>query len=307
MKSLAASSLSAGLASTELLADAKFDGEAFAMKFAPHFGMAKPIAGEDPISELNYMYDRGFRAWEDNGMPAREKSLQNRIAKEMSRLEMQMGVFVAHKDFANPLLAGNRWAENHRKRDPEAVRALLKADMEMTVELAKRVNAKWVTVVPGTEDPSLEYHYQFQNVVDNLKFCAEMLEPHGVIMVLEPLNHMNHPGLFLKHMPQAYAVCKAVGSPSCKILDDLYHQQISEGNLIPNIDRCWDEIAYFQAGDNPGRNEPTTGEINYGSVFRHIRHKGYEGIIGMEHGVSIKGPRGVEALINAYRSVDAKD
>ena len=111
-------------------------------------------------------------------------------------------------------------------------------------------------------------------------------------MVLEPLNPWrDHPGLFLTKVPQAYMICQAVGSPSCKILFDIYHQQITEGNLIPNIDRAWDEIAYFQMGDNPGRKEPTTGEINYKNVFQHIHGKGYTGVMGMEHGNSKPGDR----------------
>ena len=96
----------------------------------------------------------------------------------------------------------------------------------------------------------------------------------------------------------------AVDSPACKILDNLYHQQITEGNLIPNIDAAWTEIAYFQIGDNPGRKEPTTGEINFANIFRHVREKGYTGILGMEHGNSQPGREGEAAVINAYRLVD---
>jgi hydroxypyruvate isomerase len=123
-------------------------------------------------------------------------------------------------------------------------------------------------------------------------------------MVLEPLNPRDHPGLVLTKIPQAYQICRSVGSPSCKILNDLYHQQITEGNLIPNIDRAWDEIAYFQVGDNPGRKEPTTGEINYRNVFRHIHDKGFDGIVGMEHGLSRDGKEGEVALIDAYVACD---
>ena len=124
-------------------------------------------------------------------------------------------------------------------------------------------------------------------------------------MVLEPLNtKQNHPGVFLSGSPQAYLLCKAVNRPSCKILFDMYHQQITEGNLIPNLDQCWDEIAYLQSGDNPGRKEPGTGEINYKNVFRHIADKGYRGIIGLEHGNSQPGEAGERAVIAAYRSVD---
>ena len=147
--------------------------------------------------------------------------------------------------------------------------------------------------------------YQTANVIENLKWCADVCEPSGLVMVLESLNPWaNHPGLFLSKIPQAYQICRAVGSPSCKILDDLYHQQITEGNLIPNIDKAWDEIAYFQVGDNPGRKEPTTGEINYLNVFKHIHDKGYTGIVGMEHGNSKPGKAGEMAVIDAYRAVD---
>ena len=103
---------------------------------------------------------------------------------------------------------------------------------------------------------------------------------------------------------QAYAICKGVGSPSCKILFDIYHQQIQEGNLLPNIEKCWDEIAYFQIGDNPGRNEPTSGEINYTNIFKYIHKRGFKGILGMEHGNSSKGKEGELAVIKAYQKSD---
>ena len=125
-------------------------------------------------------------------------------------------------------------------------------------------------------------------------------------MVLEPLNTLrNHPGMFLTSSPQAYLVCKAVKSPSCKILFDIYHQQITEGNLIPNFNSAWDEVAYVQVGDNPGRNEPGTGEINYKGIFRHLASRNYQGVIGMEHGNSRPGKDGERAVIDAYRAADS--
>ncbi len=84
----------------------------------------------------------------------------------------------------------------------------------------------------------------------------------------------------------------------------MYHQQITEGNLIPNIDRAWSEIGAFHVGDNPGRKEPGTGEINYLNIFKHIYNKGYDGVLCMEHGRSIKGVEGEKGLIEAYRKVD---
>ena len=161
-----------------------------------------------------------------------------------------------------------------------------------------------MTVVPGHRDLRLNISYQQTNVIDSLKYACDILEPHGLVMVLEPLNFRDHPGLFLTESPQAYEICKAVDSKSCKILFDIYHQQIQEGNLIPNIDSCWDEISYFQIGDNPGRKEPTTGEINYKNIFKFIHEKGFTGILGMEHGNAFPGKNGEIKLIESYKKVD---
>ncbi len=267
----------------------------FKLKYAPHFGMFKNHAGDDLIDQIKFMADVGFSAMEDNGMKDRTVEMQEKIAAEMTRLGMTMGVFVAHKIY---------WSEaNLASGDPDLRKEFL-THIKESVEVAKRVNAKWMTVVPGHVDLRLEPDYQTANVVESLKYASEILEPHGLVMVLEPLNFYNHPGLFLKKIPQAYQICKAVASPSCKILDDLYHQQITEGNLIPNIDAAWDDIAYFQLGDNPGRKEPTTGEINYKNVFKHIHEKGFTGIMGMEHGNSKPGLEGESAVINAYKTCD---
>jgi len=267
----------------------------FKLKYAPHFGMFRHSAGEDPIDQLKFIAEQGFLALEDNGMKSRPLALQEKIAAEMSRLGLEMGVFVATADFENVTFASP---------DPAAREKILK-DIRESVEVAQRVNARWVTVVPGRYDLGKEWDYQTAQVIDNLKRCAEILEPHNLVMVLEPLNPWtNHPGLFLTKIPQAYMICRSVNSPACKILFDIYHQQITEGNLIPNMEMAWDEIGYFQTGDNPGRNEPTTGEINYLNIFKYIHSRGYNGILGMEHGNSRPGVEGEKAVIEAYRKMD---
>ncbi|MBE7465288.1 MAG: TIM barrel protein [Planctomycetes bacterium] len=268
----------------------------FKLKYAPHFGMFKQHAGDDPLEQLRFAADEGFTAWEDNGMKKRDLATQEAIAATMSKLKIEMGVFVATATFENVTFAGT----------DEAARAAVLKDMQDSVEVAKRVNAKWCTVVPGLFDLKLAWDYQTANCIDLLKRCCEICEKSGLVMVLEPLNRLaNHPRVFLAEMPQSYMICKAVNHPSCKILDDLYHQQITEGNLIPNIDASYSEIGYFQVGDNPGRKEPTTGEINYKNVFKHIHSKGWTGIVGMEHGISLPGKEGERRLIDAYREVDS--
>jgi hydroxypyruvate isomerase len=268
----------------------------FKLHYAPHFGMFKHHAGDDPIDQLKFAADVGFTAWEDNGMMGRDTALQEKIARTMRELKMTMGVFVGYSGFGNPDMVS--------KTDPD-YQNHLRGEMKKAVECAKRVNATWCTVVPANVNQKLEYDYMMANCVENLKVMAEVCEPAGLVMVLEPLNWWSdHPGLFLTRIPQAYGICKAVNSPSCKILDDLYHQQITEGNLIPNMNSAWDQIAYIQVGDNPGRKEPTTGEINYTNIFKYLHDRGYTGIIGMEHGLSQDGKAGEAALIEAYRTCD---
>ena len=273
-----------------------FSKNTFNLNYAPHLGMFKNTVGDDPIDQINYMADLGFRAFEDNGMSSRSVDLQNKISKTLENRGMKMGVFVAHKIY---------WNKPNLSSGDDDYRNEFLNYIENSVEVAKRVNAKWMTVVPGHLDLRKDMSYQTSNVVETLKRACDILEPHGLVMVLEPLNFRDHPGLFLTESPQAFQICKAVDSPSCKILFDIYHQQIQEGNLIPNIDDTWDEIAYFQIGDNPGRNEPTTGEINYKNVFKFIFEKGYDGILGMEHGNSKEGERGEKALVEAYLEADS--
>jgi hydroxypyruvate isomerase len=281
-------------------------GAPFRMKFGPHHGHFKAHVGDDILDQIRFAHDAGFTAWEDNGMPGREPALQEKIGKLLASLGMTMGVFVSFADFRNPVFAGHRLDVGNRKRDPDAVRELLRERMTRALEIAERVGAKWSTVVPGTIDPTLLPEYQTANAVEMLKFCAEICEPAGHVLVLEPLNYINHPGCFLQRIAHAHQICRMVGSPSVKILDDLYHQQITEGNLITNMIDAWDEIAYIQVGDVPGRKEPTSGEINYKHIFQWLRDRGYDGVIGMEHGISRDGLEGEKALIAAYRSVDVK-
>lgn len=280
-------------ASAPLRGRASAAGKPFKLKYAPHFGMFDESAGKDLLDQLSFMADMGFRAIEDNGMMKRTPEMQEKIGKQMAKLGMEMGVFVVDKggNGANSLAAGK----------DEYVDIFLKG-CRNAVEVAKRVNAKWMTVVPGNFERKLPIGIQTAHVITALRKGAEILEPHGLVMVLEPLS--DTPDLFLRNSDQTYMICKAVNSPACKILFDIYHMQKNEGQLITNIDLNWDEIAYIQIGDNPGRKEPTTGEINYKSIFQHVYDKGYKGILGMEHGNSKPGKEGEQAVIDAYRSCD---
>lgn len=268
----------------------------FRLRYAPHFGMFKAQAGDDLVAQLEFMRAEGFTALEDNGMKGRSVADQELIGETLRRLGMQMGVFIGH-DIG--------WNDANLTTGDPAKRDAFVAQVRTSIDVAKRVGATWMTVVPGHIDMRLDLGYQTANVIESLKRASAVLEPHGLVMVIEALNtQRDHPGQFLRHAAQSYAVCKGVGSPSCKMLFDAYHMQISDGNLIPNLDQSWAEIGYFQIGDNPGRKEPGTGEVNWQNVFRHLFEKGFEGVLGMEHGNSRPGKEGERAVIDAYIAAD---
>jgi hydroxypyruvate isomerase len=286
----AAVAISAGTSTAQAATPSK----KFKLKYAPSFGQFKELAGDDLIDQLKFMADQGFSAMFDNGLMGKPQDLVEKIIKELDRLDMALGPFVLQG------IGGKSFVTNDKD-----IREKIIKTVKDGVEFAKRTNAKWELMVPGQFDTGLEWDYQTANVIENLRYCAEICEPSGLVIVLEPLNAWtDHPGLFLTKIPQAYMICRAVNSPSVKIVDDIYHQQITEGNLIPNIDMAWSEIASFHLGDNPGRKEPTTGEINYKNIFKHLYDKGYKGVLCMEHGKSKRGKEGEMAVIEAYRACD---
>jgi len=298
------------LASAAALAVPRFAGEAragaptqaspspgakrFRLNYAPSLGQFKAHAGTDLAAQVQFAADEGFTAMFDNGLMGRPPADQDVIVRAIQQRNMKLGPFVLLADFNN---------KNFVLRD-EDVRAMLLQKMRDGIETMKRTGVGQALVVPGRFDESVAWEYQTANVIEHLRACMDLCQPAGLVLVLEPLNPKNHPGLFLTRIPQAYQICRSVNNPSCKIVNDIYHQQITEGNLIPNIEAGWDEIGAFHIGDNPGRKEPTSGEINYRNVFKYIHGRGYQGVLCMEHGQSKPGKEGERAVIDAYRACD---
>lgn len=270
----------------------------FKLKYAPHFGMFKESAGEDLFDQLRFMADQGFTAFEDNGMMGRPVEVQQQLGDLLAKLGMTMGVFV--------IQTGGNNSDRFTTGNPENRGLFVKA-CEAAVDVARRVNARWMTVVPGAFHRRLPIGIQTGHVIDTLRAGADVLAKHDLTMVLEPLS--DNPDQFLRTSDQTYMICRAVNSPACKILYDAYHMQRNEGHLMPSIDWTWDEIAYFQMGDVPGRKEPGTGEVNYRNVFKHIHAKmqatGRDFVFGMEHGNAFPGRDGEARLIQAYVDADS--
>jgi hydroxypyruvate isomerase len=269
----------------------------FRMKFSPEFGIFDDLAGKDSSDQIKWGFDHGFRAWENTRLRNRPVDEQERISRTIQQLGMEFGQFVGTLNFTEATFAG---------RDAAAREVVLK-EVSASVEIARRMNTKFVHNVLGMGSPKLPKDFQMANAIELLKRIAAIYEPHGIVMVMESMNSkINHPGMFLRTIPQAYALAKAVGSPSVKVLFDFYHVQIEEGNLLPTLDYAWDEIAYIQMGDTPGRKEPTTGEINFVKVLQHVYDKGYRGFVGLEHSTSKPGKDGELATLAAYRAVDPR-
>jgi len=294
---LAASALGLGMATVARAGRPTSNAAHFSLKFAPHDGSF--ASRGDVIEQIAFAADQGFTAWEDNEAVSRPPAQIDAMAKALRQRGMTMGVLVASMpkwSQFRPLLGADDGAE----------REAMLADLGPAIEVAKRLDAKWLTVVTGFMDPKVPIDLQTARIIELMRRAGDVAAQHDVVLVMEPLNTItNHPNIFMRTIPQGYMIAKGANSPGVKVLADLYHAQIQAGNLIPTLQSCWDEIGYIQFGDNPGRLEPSTGEINYKTIVGWLRKRGYAGVIGMEHGNSLDGRAGEDRLIAAYREIDA--
>lgn len=271
-------------------------------KLAPHLGLFAPgpglfhqSAGLDPVDQIACIADLGFNAVTDNFLLRRSHAEQERIGKALAQRGMTMGSFVATLAFDRPLFGSD---------DPAAL-SFLRDSMREALDGTKRVNAKWLTTIPGLSAPDVSAERQWSNTISNLRRCAEEAEKGGAVLLLEALNSLDRPGMLFPEIEDAAEIIRAVGSPACRLQFDVYHVQVQSGDLIRTIDKCWNEIGYFQIGDNPGRFEPGTGEINFVRILAHIHNRGYRGIIDMEHKIKGEGAAGEMAMLETYRQLNA--
>ena len=158
---------------------------------------------------------------------------------------------------------------------------------EGRVAMAKRLNCKRLVGLTGNLRHDISVEQQTEHVITCLKRLAPIAEQNDVILVMEALNTLvDHPGFFLTRTDQTVAILREVNSPNVKMLFDIYHQQITEGNVIRNLRENIEYIGHFHVADNPGRQEPGTGELNYTNIFNAIVETGYDGFVALECGHS---------------------
>lgn len=271
-------------------------GTPFQAKFAPHLNLL-PTAPEGFIEQLQFAYDLGFRAWEENWLSRREPALQERIGEFAADKGIELGVTV---------ITGGHGVKFYEPTKEGEEKVL--ADMRKGVELAKRTGQTNMTMIPGPRDESMPREKQIEGAVDLMRRCCDIVEEHGIVLAQEPLSHGISGGPpLLRSFEDGHRLCELVDRDSCKLLADFFHEgQIGNGEkLIENAEKVWDQVSYVQYGASPGRKEPGTGNLDYVALTRWLREKGYTGIIGMEHGVSKGGEEGLAALLAAYRKIDA--
>ncbi|MEK3914858.1 hydroxypyruvate isomerase family protein [Paenibacillus sp. FSL H7-0331] len=234
------------------------------MIYSPSIDAVFRNSGYDLDKILRTVKELGFTAFEFWGWGNRDIDLMEKLVQE---LDLHVGSFCT---------------KSISLLDP-ALRDSFVIGLEETLVIAKRLNCKYLIAVTGNTLDGVSRAEQHQSIIDGLKACVPLLEAAGVILVLEPLNtKVNHPGYFLETSAEALAIIAEVGSPNVKLLYDVYHQQITEGDLTPTISANIGQIGYIHVADHPGRHELGTGEIAYPFVMNKLRELGYTGYVGLE-------------------------
>jgi hydroxypyruvate isomerase len=264
------------------------------LRYAPHLTI---LSKELTIPQrLDLIAEHGFDATEYNGLLNHPLTEVEEIRKKLDSSRIEMGIFVA-----NP----SGW-KTAGLVDPKQRNAFLE-EIKKTIEYHKVIGNHSATTLTGPAIPGASRSEQRRSAIEGLKRAADLLEKTELALVVEPLNHIDHPGFFMTHSDELAEIIAAVNSKHARMLFDLYHLQITEGNLINNFRAYVDLVGYIQTGDVPGRKEPGTGEVNYRNVFKAIYDAGYRGIIGMEHGTSLPGKPGVLKMFEAYKQADIWD
>lgn len=242
---------------------------------------------------LDLFHEHGFRDVEYNGLQRHTPAEVEAIRKELDARQMDFGIFVA-----NP----GGW-KTAGVVDPAQHPAFVE-EVKRALEYHRLIRNKSATTLTGNALPGASRSTQRNSCVAGFKKAAEVLAGSQLQLVVEPLNHVDHPGFFMTRADELAEVIDRVGSPNVRMLYDFYHLQVTQGNLIRDFLQYYDLIGYVQTGDVPGRREPGTGETNYRNVFKTVYEKGYRGIVGMEHGFSVPGREGFLRCAEAYRRAD---
>ena len=199
-------------------------------------------------------------------------------AEIKARLEANRLQLVLHNLPAGDWDAGERGIACHPGRVEE-----FRQGVNRAIAYAKVLGVRQLNCLMGKVPADVSPLQADQTAIENLRFAAQALKPHGLDLLIEPINTYDIPGFYLHHTAQAIALMDKVGADNLCLQYDIYHMQRMEGEIAATLSKQLDRIAHVQLADNPGRNEPGTGELNYPFLLRHLDAIGYKGWIGCEY------------------------
>jgi hydroxypyruvate isomerase len=273
------------------------------LRYTGHLGLYGPdlplflhsVGSADPIAQIRFLAELGFAGVQDNFLKLRAPELQARMGEEMARLGLAMGTFT------NNPLGWNRplWGSTDA-----AARYELRRDLDATIEAARRVGGHCATCVTGS-DAGAPRERQLAAMVENLKWLSEPAQRAGIVLCVEAVAARWIPGLLVDHLDDALAIVRAVDSPAVRLLFDIGHLQMSDGNVLDHLDQCWDAIGAIQLADAPGRTELGSGELNWPNILRRLRDRGWQGLTELELRPSADSVAGERRVLEQLRTIDA--
>lgn len=246
------------------------------------------------LERIEKAADMGFDAiefwnWDNKDLPAIKEAV-DRAGLGVASFQSNLGGTLIHPDHRERFVAGiERSLAKAQEMDASSLFLL-------TDELGDDRSVRF-------EFPELSEQAKYQSVLDGLKLLAPLAEEAGVTLVLEPLNTtVDHAGYFLHGSSQGFDLVRKVDSPRIRLLYDIYHMQVMEGNVIHTLTSNFDVIGHVHVADVPGRHEPGTGELNYANIFEALRRAGYDGYVGFEFDPTVPSEEAAVAsldLLNA--------
>jgi hydroxypyruvate isomerase len=219
------------------------------------------LAGKAGFKAVEFLFPYAFSAEE-----IKAQLLKNQL------------LLVLHNLPAGDWDAGERGIACHPNRVDE-----FRAGVAKAIEYAKTLGVRQLNCLAGKTFEGVSLDVMRTTFVENLRFAASALKKENLRLLIEPINTFDIPGFYLSRTTQAIEILDEVGADNLYVQYDIYHAQRMEGELANTIQKYLPRIAHIQLADNPGRNEPGTGEINYPYLFAHLDRIGYTGWIGCEY------------------------
>lgn len=300
-------SIGSGAAFGASSARAHAGGSTRRLRFAPHTGMFRNLAGDDPVDQIQFAADQGFDGFEEVVLSHRAPREQERIGAALDRCGLEPGPIPGLIELSRPSFASGR--SDLRQ---ETLRALGRS-----LACTARMNATTITVIPGRRDNRLAPDRQRAHAVSLLRECADLCAAANVTMLLEPVAAGFASTALVRTFADAVDLCRSVGDSHCRVLGDIYVLAMSDRgatsrfvpqardttDVLDELDRGWDQVGSIAWGDAPGRKEPGTGRLDFAAVRQFLQQRGDAGLIRMDHGNALPGDEGERAVLDAYRAL----